>query len=335
MADKPYIHLIHRYFPASEWDAAECIIGQECPEDISGWPYGCIRYQGWMTCGTDPTPREARAYGMFGILDVCYDPAMNPESPFTPYQWQAVLDPNVNTWMASVIWSNAGWRAWTSCPACNCCDVLGEPIPYPRVPLTSYQNQQRLGGCGRWRYRRSWVCRYCQTPETEGRIMASSPYYRFIQTYFPPAQHANADCISTHECSPSRAGYPGSCVGPEGWLSCSGQLPYVNAASYGPFQILDACWNPSINSRSPFTVEQWSKVLDPNVNTWMASIIWSRSGWHAWSTAAGCGIDGVPGGAIPHPEGPVPDPQCTDCSCRDCPEPENSSALLVVLGVEW
>ena len=135
MADKPYSHLIRRYFPESQWVAAECIAEKESVSGDNTLPYGGIRSEGWMTCGTDPTPREAKSYGLFAILDVCYDPAMNPDSPFTSYQWQAVLDDNVNTWMASIIWSNAGWRAWTSCPECNCCDVLGEPIPYPRGPI--------------------------------------------------------------------------------------------------------------------------------------------------------------------------------------------------------
>lgn len=135
MAMKTYTPLVQRYFPLSEWVRAECIIEQECPSSQASWPYSCIQAKGWMTCGPNPTPRQASAYGMFGILDVCYDPALNPDSPFTAEQWQRVLDPNMNAWMASIIWSNAGWRAWTTCEACTACDVLGEPVPYPRGPI--------------------------------------------------------------------------------------------------------------------------------------------------------------------------------------------------------
>lgn len=135
MAMRPYTPFVQRYFPIAEWERAECVIEQECPSSSPGWPYSCVREEGLMSCGTDPTPRQAHAYGMFGLLDVCYDPAANPGSPFTPYQWMNVLDPNVNAWMASIIWSYAGWRAWTTCPGCNACDVLGEPVPYPRGPV--------------------------------------------------------------------------------------------------------------------------------------------------------------------------------------------------------
>lgn len=137
--------------------------------------------------------------------------------------------------------------------------------------------------------------------------MASSPYYGYIQRYFPPDQWGNADCITTHECSPDRAGYPQSCIADEGYIDCSGNPTNDMRRSYGPFQIFESCWSPYRENNTPFTREQWDKVLDPNVNTWMASIIWSRSGWSQWSTCHVCGICGVGGGAIPHPEGPVDD----------------------------
>ncbi|RJQ43377.1 MAG: hypothetical protein C4534_08245 [Gaiellales bacterium] len=141
--------------------------------------------------------------------------------------------------------------------------------------------------------------------------MPDSPYFQYIQRYFPAEQWENADCISTHECSPSREGYPESCIGFEGYIDCAGRPTADPRYSYGPFQIFESCWDPGKNPNSPFTPEQWSQVLDPNVNTWMASVIWSRSGWSAWSTCHGCGVCDVQGGAIPYPDGPIydiPDP---------------------------
>jgi len=129
--------------------------------------------------------------------------------------------------------------------------------------------------------------------------------------YFPPSEWERADCVSRCECSPDRPGYPGSCINPNEWV----QDPEGNvyqAASYGIFQILDAVWDPSKNPNSPFTPEQWAMVMDPNVNTWMASVIWSRSGWIAWpgtTDPSGCCYQcdacSVAGGAIPYPDGPV------------------------------
>ena len=135
--------------------------------------------------------------------------------------------------------------------------------------------------------------------------MAQSPNYYLIKRYFPPEQWEIADCISRRECSPDRQGYPESCVGDEGWINC-GHGP-VAAHSWGIFQILDACWNPDMNPNSPFTAEHWAQVLDPNVNTWMASIIWERSGWRAWTTCDFCDACDIVGGPIPYPRGPVYD----------------------------
>ena len=132
--------------------------------------------------------------------------------------------------------------------------------------------------------------------------MPNSPYYYLIQRYFPPEQWENADCISMKE-DPSQ---DPSAVNEEGAIDC-GQGVVARARSWGLFQILDACWNPDMPNNSPFTPEQWANRLDPNVNTWMASIIWSRSGWGAWTTCEACQVCDVGAGAIPHPEGPVSD----------------------------
>ncbi len=136
--------------------------------------------------------------------------------------------------------------------------------------------------------------------------MANSPYFSLIQKYFPESEWERADCISTHECSPSRDGYPKTCVANEGMIQC-GSGGAVLAHSWGIFQILDACWNPDMNPNSPFTREQWAQVLNPEINTWMASVIWSRSGWSAWSTCDLCDACNVPGGSIPYPNGPAPE----------------------------
>lgn len=138
--------------------------------------------------------------------------------------------------------------------------------------------------------------------------MPLSPYYNLIQVYFPPDQWDNADIISVHECSPDRSGFPGSCVGPEGYIDCAGMRTTDFRSSYGPFQVFESCWNPAMNPRSPFTPAQWAQVLDPNMNIWMASVIWSSGGWGMWGTCGALNLCGVPGGPIPHPEGPVPLP---------------------------
>ena len=93
--------LIAEYFPADQVEEATCILNAECPPGSDGWPASCVAGQGQVDCGAGL--RDAAAYGPFGLLDTCFDPAMNPTSPFTPEQWAMVLDPNVNTWMASVV----------------------------------------------------------------------------------------------------------------------------------------------------------------------------------------------------------------------------------------
>jgi hypothetical protein len=155
-------------------------------------------------------------------------------------------------------------------------------------------------------------------------MVATSPYFPLIQVYFPQVEWERANCVSVHECSPDRAGYPQSCVGFEGAVDC-GHGVVENARSWGIFQILDACWDPALNASSPFTAQQWAAVLDPNVNTWMASVIWSRAGWGAWTTCSACDACDVSGGPIPYPRGPIevipPPPSVT------------SSPLPVLLGL--
>lgn len=151
-----------------------------------------------------------------------------------------------------------------------------------------------------------------------------SPYYNLIQTYLPTSQWANANCISLAECDPASPIYP-NCVKDEGGIICGpAQGP---AKSYGLFGLLDVCWDPALNPQSPFTADQWAKVLDPNVNTWMASVVWSINGWRAWTTCSQCldcppcvystppclapcggNLCAVPGGPIPYPRGPLPGP---------------------------
>lgn len=138
-----------------------------------------------------------------------------------------------------------------------------------------------------------------------------SPYIGLIQRYFPPAEHERANCIQLAECCPDDAGFPTSCVRPIGAVDCGG-LVVQNAVAYGIFGILDACWNPALNQGSPFTAAIWSQVMDPEVNTWMASVIWSRNGWGVWTTCGKCDACVNPGppptGAtypIPFPDGPA------------------------------
>jgi hypothetical protein len=131
-----------------------------------------------------------------------------------------------------------------------------------------------------------------------------SPYYDLIRLYFPSSEWERANCIANEECSPDRVGYPETCIGDEGLTDCGHGA--VQSRSWGPFQILDSCWNPDLNPNSPFTHEQWAMVLDPNVNTWMASVIWSRSGWGAWTTCGLCEACNLPYDTpIPYPNGPV------------------------------
>jgi len=129
----PYRYLIERYFPASVWDDAECISTHECSPDRAGYPQSCVGDEGLISCGHGP--QQARSWGPMQILDACWSPYMNPNSPFTPAQWGMVLDPNVNFWMASVIYSRSGLGAWTTCGVCNACDVTGGPIPHPDGPV--------------------------------------------------------------------------------------------------------------------------------------------------------------------------------------------------------
>jgi hypothetical protein len=138
--------LVSLYFPGSEYDRAWCIATRECPPTPmpqSGIQFPeCVKDEGLIDCGAGPV--QAKSWGVFGILDACWDPSLNPDSPFTPELWSRVLEPNVNVWMASVIWSANGWRAWTSCEPCNACDVMGGPIPYPRGPVEDVERLPSL-----------------------------------------------------------------------------------------------------------------------------------------------------------------------------------------------
>ncbi len=158
--------------------------------------------------------------------------------------------------------------------------------------------------------------------------MPESPYFNLIQKYFPESEWGCADCISVHECSPNREGYPQSCVANEGMIRCRPDLPAVPARSWGIFQILDACWNPDMNPGSPFTREQWAQVMDPEMNTWMASRIWSGGGWGLWSTRdVYCPECTSSGGPTPYPDGPAPAPP------PPAPPPvERSGAAPLILG---
>ena len=153
-----------------------------------------------------------------------------------------------------------------------------------------------------------------------------------IQKYFPPSEWDRAACISNAECSQNRENYPQSCIADEGLIDCAGPSP-VYAKSWGPFQILDACWSPYLNPSSPFTREQWDKVLDLEYNTWMASVIWSISGWSAWTTCGTCAACDVPGGAIPYPSGPALPEQPPYEIIPQPGEQVVSSAPLVIIGL--
>lgn len=126
---------IQHYFPPSEWERARCIAWNECPWDMTNWPNSCETPSGVHSCGQSQS-QNSTTYGPFMLMDVCWNPDLNPGSPFTAEQWAQVKDPMVNTWMASVIWSASGWRAWTTCSDCpGTCTVTGTPIPYPRGPF--------------------------------------------------------------------------------------------------------------------------------------------------------------------------------------------------------
>ncbi len=135
--------------------------------------------------------------------------------------------------------------------------------------------------------------------------MPRSPFFKYIQVYFPQDQRENADCISTHECSPDRDGYPDTCIAIEPQVKCDGTPASTQRRSWGVFQIFDSCWSPYMNPASPFSEEQWDNRMSPNINTWMASKIWGGGGWRAWSTSGACGVSNVPGGPIPHPRAPL------------------------------
>lgn len=144
-----------------------------------------------------------------------------------------------------------------------------------------------------------------------------SPFYSLIQCYFPPEQVENANCISLMEADPADPRYP-AVIKAQGSIVCGGDA--VEAKSYGLFGILDACWNPDMRVDSPFTAEQWAKVLDPNMNTWMASVIFAANGWRAWTTCGDCQLCNVVGVPVLNPRGPV-----------DCSQPGSILPLAVAI----
>ena len=143
MPEHPFDHFIQRYFPSDQWENAACISLAEVPTDAPGYP-DVVRSVGPIECA-GVAVEDAQAYGIFGILDVCYDPAISLTSPFPQHYWDRVLDPNVNTWMAALIWSINGWEAWTTCASCNVCDVDGTIVPHPRHPVEEGLNPIVVG----------------------------------------------------------------------------------------------------------------------------------------------------------------------------------------------
>ena len=83
----PYYSAIQRYFPREQWENANCISVAECSPDQEGYPNTCESpVQGPLQCGDSPTVDLPKSYGVFGLLDVCWDPAINPLSP-VPAEW--------------------------------------------------------------------------------------------------------------------------------------------------------------------------------------------------------------------------------------------------------
>ena len=152
-------------------------------------------------------------------------------------------------------------------------------------------------------------------------ITPPTPFAGAIARYFPDDQLDNARCIQRNECS------DGACVADEGYINCQGTSASGMAHSWGGFQILDVCWSPYINPESPFTKEQWDRVLEPEMNAWMASAIWSRSGWRLWTTCEKCEVCGVLGGPIPYPRGPI------DGEITSPPIQSNNPLPTILLGL--
>lgn len=135
--------LIATYFPDAEWENAWCIALQESPSGLIPGPVPI----GEMACMPEMASVDASKWGLFGLLDACWHPVMNPGSPFTLEQWANVLDANDNTWMASVIWSAYGWAAWSTAPACGLTNAPGGQIPHPEGPvpgLGAYQPSEQV-----------------------------------------------------------------------------------------------------------------------------------------------------------------------------------------------
>ena len=131
---------IARYFPESQWQNAACILAAEMDQAAANCPgvnpSQCVtELPEISSCYPTMSAGPATASGLYGIVDRCWDPALaGDNTPFTPGDWSMRFDPIWNVWMASVVYSIAGWRAWSTCSACGCCDVKGMPIPHPRGP---------------------------------------------------------------------------------------------------------------------------------------------------------------------------------------------------------
>lgn len=141
-----YVGLVSKYFPAAEVDHALCLLSHEilgaqaeCPGQD---PEACVRVLGGdVGCPDGVLPGPGTASGLFGILDTCWDPTTRSDrTPFIESEWDARFDVETNIWMASVVWSIGGWRAWPSCGWCmeggvSICAITGGPIPFPRHPV--------------------------------------------------------------------------------------------------------------------------------------------------------------------------------------------------------
>lgn len=149
--------LIETYWPPEEWDNAKAVLANminyytpgcfadpvNCVAPLSKGDYNCYDWQNLTT--------PQHAYGLWLIGGNCWDPAVaGSETPFLPEEWVQVLDPNYNTWMASVIWSIGGWGKFIGAcdvrsaitdpivgPNPQLCLLHGAPIPYPRNPVNT------------------------------------------------------------------------------------------------------------------------------------------------------------------------------------------------------
>lgn len=144
--------LIETYWPESEWVNAKAMLANILtayqPPACHADPVNCVARGGpHETCYDWQTPAQTHRYGLWLITDACWNPDLAAaETPFTAAEWAQVLDPNVNTWMASVIWSIGGWGKFNGCndiygddPIAGVRSTLclhrGGPVPQPRHPV--------------------------------------------------------------------------------------------------------------------------------------------------------------------------------------------------------